>query len=333
MTMAAQPHHPGRRKALPRSSLALVIALGCLALAPPAGLARASAGAPGAPPDEPGPTRPILAVTLDDLPFVGGLGPGDSRPAAMGRIIAALRKHSAPATGFVVCERMDDGAAVLELWLAAGLDVGNHSTTHAHIDAVTLADWRGDVCGCGERLAAQTGAPVRWFRYPFLQMGATVALRDSALAIVRGCGHEVAHVSVDTGEWALVKPYVDALQARDTARARAVGEAYVDHVLTAIGHYRDVARARAGRDVGQVLLLHANALAADWLDELLKAVEGCGWRFVSLTEALADPIYQLPDDYAGPIGLSWLYRFAPAANASWAWDDEQVRMMQEEFGR
>jgi len=236
-----------------------------------------------------------LAVTLDDLPFVGALGPGDSRPAATARILEALRRHRVPATGFVVCQRIDDNPALLALWMKAGQELGNHSTTHAHLDAVALDDWTKDVCGCGERLAALTGARVRWFRYPFLQMGATIARRDSALAIVRHCGHEVAHISIDTGEWALVKPYVAALEAGDQDWVRAIGEAYVEH--------------------------------------LLAAIEARGWRFVSLAEALADPVYRRPDDYSGPIGLSWLYRFAPAADHAWAWDDAQVRALQERFAR
>ena len=302
------------------SSSATAVLILVLLLAPAPSLAAASA--------------PLsLAVTLDDLPFVGALGPGDSRPAATARILEALRRHRVPATGFVVCQRIDDNPALLALWMKAGQELGNHSTTHAHLDAVALDDWTKDVCGCGERLAALTGARVRWFRYPFLQMGATIARRDSALAIVRHCGHEVAHISIDTGEWALVKPYVAALEAGDQDWVRALGEAYVEHLLAAIDHYRKVARERAGRDVAQVLLLHANALAADHLDVLLAAIEARGWRFVSLAEALADPVYRRPDDYSGPIGLSWLHRFAPAADHAWAWDDAQVRALQERFAR
>ncbi len=294
--------------------------------------------APGAAQDSPIPAAlrgrdlsPSIAITLDDLPFVGELGPGDSRPAATARILAALRNHRVPATGFVVCGRIDDNAAPLKLWLEAGLELGNHSTTHAHLDAVTLDAWRNDVCACSQRLTAQTGKPVRWFRYPFLQMGASLARRDSALAIVRDCGHEIAHVSVDTGEWALVKPYIQAMAAGDQTRARAIGDAYIEHLLAAVDHYRDVARTRVGHDVGQVLLLHANALAADHLDALLAAIEARGWRFVPLAEALADSVYLRPDDYAGPIGLSWLYRFAPAMQEAWTWDNEQVELMQTRF--
>ncbi|MFH1143399.1 MAG: polysaccharide deacetylase family protein [Candidatus Eisenbacteria bacterium] len=272
-----------------------------------------------------------IAITLDDLPWVGALGPEDSRPAAMARVLAALERHHVPATGFVVCGRASDGRALLRKWLAAGHELGNHSVTHPHLDALTLEAWEREVCDCRDSLAVFTGSATRWFRYPFLQMARTAGKRDSARAIVHSCGHEIAHVSVDTGEWALVKPYVAALEDGDRARAAAIGRAYVEHLRAAIRHYRDVAAQRVGHDIDHVLLLHANALAADHLDTLLAAIEEDGGRFVPLAQALADPVYQRPDDYAGPIGLSWLYRFAPAADSAWVWDNEQVQMMEERF--
>jgi hypothetical protein len=37
-----------------------------------------------------------------------------------------------------------------------------------------------------------------------------------------------------------------------------------------------------------------------------------GWQFISLQEALTDPVYALPDSYAGTCGCSWLARIYPA---------------------
>ncbi|MBN1424199.1 MBL fold metallo-hydrolase, partial [Candidatus Fermentibacteria bacterium] len=195
-----------------------------------------------------------------------------------------------------------------------------------------LGKWAEEVRACADTLARFTGTRPHWFRYPFLQMGATARLRDSAMAIVHDSGQRIAHVSVDTGEWALVKPYVDAWRAGDARLARTVGDAYVEHLLNAIDHYRAVAQARFGHDVPQVLLLHANALAADYLDALLTALEDRGVTFVSLADALSDSVYALPDGYVGPIGLSWLYRAAPYLEGAWSWDDAQVKAFGQRFG-
>jgi hypothetical protein len=59
-----------------------------------------------------------------------------------------------------------------------------------------------------------------------------------------------------------------------------------------------------------VLLLHANALNAAALPDLLDAMRSAGYRFISLDEALQDPAYQHADAFYGRGGISWLHRWA-----------------------
>ena len=44
-------------------------------------------------------------------------------------------------------------------------------------------------------------------------------------------------------------------------------------------------------------MLHANELSADNFGELVKLFKGRGYRFITLKEALTDPVYQAPDKY------------------------------------
>ena len=64
------------------------------------------------------------------------------------------------------------------------------------------------------------------------------------------------------------------------------------------------------REPTQVLLLHANRLNADYIGELAEMLRGRGYAFVSLDAALEDAAYDLPDEYVGRMGLSWLMRWA-----------------------
>ncbi len=48
--------------------------------------------------------RPRIAITIDDLPWNGPI-PRAGLSAYTGRLLAELRRHRAPATGFVVCRR------------------------------------------------------------------------------------------------------------------------------------------------------------------------------------------------------------------------------------
>jgi hypothetical protein len=51
-------------------------------------------------------------------------------------------------------------------------------------------------------------------------------------------------------------------------------------------------------------------LNADYLHQLVEMIRDRGYGFVSLDAALEDPAYDLPDEYVGRMGLSWLMRWA-----------------------
>ncbi len=93
-----------------------------------------------------------------------------------------------------------------------------------------------------------------------------------------------------------------------------------------------MARRKFGRDVDHVLLLHANVLVADRLGALLDSLSARGFTFVSLEEALSDPVYARPDGYTGPHGLSWLYRAEPATPEDVAWDEAREAALRRAVG-
>lgn len=91
-----------------------------------------------------------------------------------------------------------------------------------------------------------------------------------------------------------------------------LAEAYVEHMVAALGAARELAMSKVGRDVAHITLLHVNQLAADHLSKVLDTLSTRGWQFVSLDAALADDVYARRDGYAGPCGCSWLARIEPA---------------------
>ena len=276
-----------------------------------------------------------VAVTLDDLPFAGEVGPQDSKEAATDRILAALKTHAAPVAGFVNCGRAESKEALFSLlrrWQAAGADLGNHTHSHQGVDRSELSAWLDDVRQCDGPLVELLGRPVTFFRYPFLQEGRTPAKREAAAAALRKQGYQIAQVSIDTSDWALAEPYVQALARGDAVEAEAIGRSYVAHLVAAARHYRQEARHQLGHDIKHVVLLHANALCADWLGRGLEALEDDKFRFITLSQALKDPIYQQPEQYTGAIGLSWLYRIAPKAAERWQWDDRQTDVLRLRHG-
>jgi glyoxylase-like metal-dependent hydrolase (beta-lactamase superfamily II)/peptidoglycan/xylan/chitin deacetylase (PgdA/CDA1 family) len=268
-----------------------------------------------------------VAITLDDLPFVGETKPADTREAAIARILEAGAR--APITGFVACTRMRSRPE-LEMWSNAGVPLGNHSHAHRSIDELGIDAWREDLSRCQREMEEITGRSPSLYRFPFLQSGRDEGTRDRAYAALAEMHLSNAPVSIDTSEWTLVRPYVDALRAGDRALADRIADAYVEHVRRAARRYVELARAMGRAEIPHVLLLHANALAADHLDRVLRALEADGFVFIPIEEALADPVYAEPDLYAGGIGMSWLHRIANAA-PRWAWDAAQQHALAVRF--
>src|SRR5690349_4573020 len=76
------------------------------------------------------PAQARVAITIDDVPWNGAVGPDSAKLAATDRMIAALRAHRAPSAVFVNCARLTDRDPVLARWIAAGAVIGNHTSRH-----------------------------------------------------------------------------------------------------------------------------------------------------------------------------------------------------------
>lgn len=272
-----------------------------------------------------------VAITIDDLPWNGVMAAGETPRSALQRIAATLRVHEAPAMGFVTCGGAAEHENAIREWIAWGNPVGNHSTQHQDLNRTPLDIWMADVAQCHEYLKRFGAAHSRYFRYPLLHEGRTPEVRDAVVAGLERLGLTNARVTVDTSDWLLATAYGHALEAGDGARRLAIARDFVRHVRAAVSHADAVAQRKLNRRVPLVLLLHANSLVANHLDEALLALRDDGVKFVTLDEALADPVYSRQDEYAGPKGLSWLYRMHPASVSDVAWDDAEATAIRERY--
>lgn len=275
---------------------------------------------------------PTLAVTIDDLPWIGAVRQGETRADALGRMIEALVERDVPAMGFVNCDRLGAGAPLVRMWLDAGLEVGNHTAAHLDLNDASLDAWLGDVRSCHDVVSNLSGDARVWFRYPFLHQGPTAERQRAALDLLGELDSPVAHVTIDNSDWILAVAYGEAVRSGDVARAAAVADAFVEHVLRATSHYQQVARQKAGRDVPHVLLLHANVMVADHIGTLLDRLrDELGFRFISVADAHRDAVYDRQDGYTADDGLSWLYRMEPATPEMKAWDDAESARLRERW--
>ena len=91
-----------------------------------------------------------------------------------------------------------------------------------------------------------------------------------------------------------------------------VRDAYLGHMMKQAAYYDAKGRAKMGRSVKQVLLLHMNYLNSLYLDDLLQRFRDGGWSFIQFEEAMKDEVYRLKYDYVGVQGAGHLDAIKPA---------------------
>jgi len=260
-----------------------------------------------------------IAITFDDLPFVNeelSLNETQNKTQAL---LKALKKHHVKAIGFVnedklyIKREIDARIGLLEAWLDAGIELGNHNFGHLGFQNTPLATYEEAVLK-GEtvtRWLLQTRGQVpRYYRHPYTQTGPTPEDKAAFEAFLTQHGYTVAPVTVEHDDFIFASVYRDAQRHGDYARAKRVQAAYLTNLERALDTFEIMSQELFNRQIAQVLLLHANCLNADSLNALFIRMKQRGYRFIPLDEALSDNAYTLTDGYIGKFGPSWLRRWA-----------------------
>ncbi len=265
----------------------------------------------------------IVAVTFDDLPIAAAGSKSEStRRKITLRLLHALTERDIPAIGFVneVGLLVDDMVSeqrvdLLRLWLAAGLDLGNHSYSHPDLHRVSAQEFSEDVIRghtITRSLLAERGRAPEYFRHPYLHTGRSLEIKQSIESFLAEHGYKVAPVTIDNSEWIFARAFDLALLDSNFELADQVGREYIDYMMQIVTYYEDQSRQLFDRNISQILLLHANELNSVWFGVLADRMTDAGYEFVTLGTALDDPAYKSADTYVGAGGVTWLHRWAHA---------------------
>jgi peptidoglycan/xylan/chitin deacetylase (PgdA/CDA1 family) len=254
-----------------------------------------------------------VAITIDDLPRGGDGGPYDAASVAAmtTQLLRPFRDAHIPLIGFVNAGRnLSDAAAlrgILDLWLDAGADLGNHSFTHPDLNTVPLERYVADIergePAVREALAAR-GKRLEYYRHPYLRVGATPEVKRGLQVWLDAHGYRVAPVTLDDADYMYAALYPKA-QLRERVRA-----GYVPYMESVVEFFERRSIEVFDREIPQVLLIHASQMNADLMPQLLAMFRQRGYRFVTLAEALRDPAYRAKEDYVGRGGFSWIHRWS-----------------------
>ncbi len=247
-----------------------------------------------------------IAITIDDVPLNGRHFELARLQAMTDKLLAAIKRQQVPTVGFVnesllyLPGETDGRIALLRQWTNSGVELGNHTFAHVGFKDTPIAQYEDDFVR-GETITRtilkEKGLKPRYFRHPFLQMGPTLELEQSFEKFIADRGYRTAPVTIDILDWMFRVAYANAITQHDAELAKSVAAEYLKFADLKFDFCERVTNELFGRPIKHILLLHANELNADNFDQLIAVFKSRGYRFISLEEALTDPVYKFPEKY------------------------------------
>src|SRR6185295_13894416 len=222
-------------------------------------------------------TQREIAVTFDDLPAVSTKRDIATWKEITTKLLKTISSNRIPAIGFVNENKLiSDGqrnegrAALLRMWVNAGLELGNHTYSHRSLNSTPLEEFESDTIR-GEQtvtgLLTEKGKKLRYFRHPFLHTGRSLETKKAFESFLAGRGYTVAPVTIDNSDWIFARAYDNARDANDPGAMNQVADAYVPYMERKMEYWERQSVALFGRELKQILLVHANSINADHFDD------------------------------------------------------------------
>jgi peptidoglycan-N-acetylglucosamine deacetylase len=162
----------------------------------------------------------------------------------------------------------------------------------------------------GEKLTTEVlGRRPKYFRHPFLRTGKETATKQAIDRFLKERGYTVAPVTLDNSDY-IFAAYMSALPRDDTGLATKIRQMYLSYMESIFEFFEERSVEVTGHEFRQILLIHASQLNADAMADLLDMMKRRGYRIVTLSRALEDDAYSLPENYVGPGGFSWIHRWS-----------------------
>jgi peptidoglycan/xylan/chitin deacetylase (PgdA/CDA1 family) len=150
------------------------------------------------------------------------------------------------------------------------------------------------------------------FRYPYLHQGQAAEKRSAVRDWLVSQGYRVAPATIYVEHWEWSNAYARCIAREDGPATKWVKDMYLETAKARLAWARQVSSRLFKRQIKHILLLHADALDAAILDELLRAHKAEGITLIRLESALQDPAYAMDLDAAGDGDHTFLVQAARA---------------------
>ena len=228
----------------------------------------------------------FVAITIDDLPFVGNnrIDRSDlNHPIdRFTKLMNALIDNQVPATGFIIAGSIGKGQwPLLEKFRQAGFSLGNHTYEHINLNHVGADRYIKDLDKAEQILNPIMTTP-KYFRYPYLAEGRG---EDKQVVIDYLVSHQytIAPVSIDSKDYKFNEMLLHINWRDRPKRLNGLKASYLAYINQQINKIE-----KKHPDGGaEILLLHANLLNSHCMNDVIQVFKNRGYRFISLDEALS----------------------------------------------
>lgn len=231
-----------------------------------------------------------IAITIDDLPFVGSANAGKNFPENYRFLVLmqTLVDRNIPITGFVIAGSIRKNQwELLEKFRENGFELGNHTYSHPNLNTMNVDKYIANVEHADEKLKNLLTSP-KYFRYPYLaeSNGKKRAKVYNYLAVHN---YTVAPVTIDSKDYQFNAKLLSIPWRRRQESLEKMKARYLEYI------WKQTVRAEAnshpvkGKCSKQILLIHANLLNSYFLGDVIDMYQQNGYKFISLAEALKAP--------------------------------------------
>jgi len=227
----------------------------------------------------------LIAVTIDDLPFVGansgerGLQRTTDR---FNNIVNALVENQVPATGFIIGGAIGKGQwELLERFKQQGFTLGNHTYTHISLSRVGAEKYIADLDKADQKLTSIMTTP-KYFRYPYLDEGKGEN-RTQVYDYLSTHQYTIAPVTIDSKDYSFNERLLRINWRNRDTRLNSIKQDYLGYINRQI----DRAEKMHQDNYPEILLIHANLINSHAMGDVIQLFKKRGYRFISLDEAIS----------------------------------------------
>ena len=189
---------------------------------------------------------------------------------------------------------------------------GNHTFAHSNYSKVGIDSFKIDITK-GERnikeMAHFYNKPITQFRFPFNSLGNDSVQHYKIEQFLSKSNYDITPFTIESADWMFNSTYKHYLDEGKDKEAKEVAHSYIALTLDLFDYFDSLSLVHHKRNINHIYLCHDNEINADYLDLLVTELRKRKYSFISLNDALRDPIYESKIHYFNAGGISWYYRW------------------------